>query len=178
MVEILITLVVMTVLLTLGTVGVRSTLVNARDAERQEDISVLARGLELYYDKGGIDGSTKGSYPSYNELWNGAINVGKSLTPYSIGSSDANWRSPSNKGIKLLCIFESPSGYWATQPGCETPGITSGITSRLTPDTYGYEPIDTNGNHCYNPGLCPKYNLYWIDEASGALKVHKSRHQR
>lgn len=174
-VEILVTLVIMTVLLTLGVVGMRSTLANARDAERQEDISVLARGFELYY-KRGLNGNTQGSYPSYNEFWNGAVMAGKPLAPYSIGSSDANWWSPTGGNFEMICIFRSPSGYWPTQPGCEAPGNDTTIRNQISPDKYGYEAIQANGIHCYNAGWCARFNLYWIDE-NGALKVYKSKHR-
>jgi len=177
-VELLITLVVMTILLTLGVVSVRSSLVSARDAEREEDISVLARGFELFYDRG-LNGSTPGSYPAYNEFWNNVVMAGKPWAPYSIGSSEVNWKSPTggNAGFEMICIFRSPSGYWATQPGCEAPGNLTQVKNQISPDKYGYEAVQSNGIYCYNAGACSQFTLYWIDEESGQLKVYKSKHR-
>ena len=44
-VEILVTLVVMAIILTLGTVNLRSSLANGRDSERKSDIESITRGL-------------------------------------------------------------------------------------------------------------------------------------
>ena len=183
-VELLITLVIMTILLTLGVVSVRSTLINARDSERKEDISVLARGLELYYDKG-LNGSIPGTYPGYNDLWYGAIygtNL-KPITTYAPGSSLANWKTPNDGGTEMICIFRSPSGLWPTAPGCESPGNQTTAQNQISPDKYGYESLRRDGAFCYVPNpaspnsMCTSFNLYWIDEASGQLKVYKSKHR-
>ncbi len=173
-VEVLVTLVIMTTLLALGTVGVRSSMVNARDSERKQDIEILARGFERFYDKGGLQGDKLGSYPSYNDIYNAARK-----TPYSIGSTNASWLSPSGSGVELICIFRSPSGFWPTVPGCETPSNLTTVRTQISPDKYGYEAIQSNGAFCYGgpSETCSTFKLYWIEEVSGDLKIYKSKHQ-
>lgn len=175
-VEVLVTLVVIAILLGLGTVGLRSTLVNGRDAERKTDAETIARGFETFYDRG-ITGKQRGYYPSFNELWNEVANGSKTYPDFSPGSSQASFTSPSgSNGIVLICIFQSPSGYWSTQPGCETPGVETKIRSSIAGDYYGYEPINSSGGHCYNAD-CTSFNLYWINEGDSSLNKISSKHQ-
>lgn len=176
-VEILVTLVVIAILLGLGTVGLRATLVNGRDSERKADAETIARGLEQFYTYG-VAGYSKGHYPSLNEFWNDVVTGSKSYTDLTPGTSMAAFTSPSdNKGLILLCIFQSPSAYWTTQPGCEAPGNASKIRSSISSDWYGYEPLTPSGAHCYNASDCVAFNLYWFSEAENDIKKISSRHQ-
>jgi prepilin-type N-terminal cleavage/methylation domain-containing protein len=172
-VEILVTLVVLSILLTLGVVGLQSSLAHGRDSERKSDIETLARGFERFYEEG-LDGSIPGSYPSYNELWN----TTRPWRDFSFGSSDSAFRTPTNGSTELVCIFKSPSPYWSTESGCEAPANLVKIKSELSPDKYGYEATQNGGTvHCYAAGDCTGFNLYWIDEVTGDVKVLKSKHR-
>ena len=55
LIEVLVTLVIMTLLLSLGMVALNSGRVQTRDAERKSDIETIARGLENYYNDGDPD---------------------------------------------------------------------------------------------------------------------------
>ena len=120
-VEVLVTLVVISILLGLGTVGLRSTLANGRDAERRADIETIARGLEARYDKGSSfnwredtnsDGTpdtdrtttyTAGSYPGSNELWDTRFWYNRAgISDILPGVTEAAWRSPSNEGTGAI----------------------------------------------------------------------------
>jgi prepilin-type N-terminal cleavage/methylation domain-containing protein len=201
-VEVLITLTIMAILFGLGTVGLRSSLANARDAERLSDIQTIARGLEQRYDttysynwtedtnSDGIPDTPRtttwnaGSYPGNNELWDtffwtGHARVGEVLP----GVTDAARTSPSGLGMGGVCIF------WFWNADCDTAEKDSVIQGSFSDgnggwkDIYVYEFIGANGNYC-NVDDCTRYNLYWISETDKTvfkgipgLKVWKSKHQ-
>lgn len=173
LIELLITVSVMVVLMTLAVVGVRSTQANARDTERKTDIENIARGLEQLYKNGG-NGVAAGTYPGHNNFY---YDIGTNTwESYAPGSSKASFTSPSGTyGLLLICIFENPSGYWSTGPGCDKPGNTVRITSLLSPDKYGYEPLDAAGALCYAD--CVNFKLYWLSEVDGQLKSLKSKNR-
>lgn len=201
-VEVLVTLVVISILLGLGTVGLRSTLANARDAERKSDIEVIARALEARYNKGSTytwmedtngDGTPElqtathpaGTYPGNNELWDtiywsNRARIGEILP----GVSDAAVNSPSNERITSPCIF-----YMWNLPACDAAEKDSNIQAQFSngsggwKDIYIYEFIGPNGGYC-NVNECTRYNLYWISETDPTvykgipgLKVWKSKHR-
>ena len=63
-VELIITITIMSILLALGVVNLTSTQINARDSERKTDIENISLHLETYYNSG-TDGSIViGRYPS------------------------------------------------------------------------------------------------------------------
>jgi len=175
-IEILVTVTVMVILMTLGVVSIRSTQANARDEERKSDVETIARGLEQFYQKGG-NTVQPGTYPGHSQLWNGPA-YGQTYTweSYAPGASKATFTSPSGiYGLGLICIFGSPSGYWSTVSGCETPGNMTKIRASLEPDRYGYEPLYANGALCYDN--CKSFTLYWISEVDGQVKTLKSRNR-
>ena len=63
-VELVITIAIMGILLTLAVVNVTSTQVNARDVERVSDVESIASHLETVYKTDIIGGSAAGRYPS------------------------------------------------------------------------------------------------------------------
>lgn len=203
-VEVLVTLVVISILLGLGTVGLRSTLANGRDAERRADIETIARGLEARYDKGSSfnwredtngDGTpdtnrtttyAPGSYPGNNELWETIFWEGRaSYSDILPGVTTAAWKSPSNESTDAACFFYM---FASEQPRCDAAEKDTTIQGYFSngsggwKDKYLYEFIGANGGYC-NIGDCVRYNLYWISETDKTvfkgipgLKVWKSKH--
>ena len=191
-VEVLVGLVIMTVLLTLGTLGVRASLENARDAERQSDIETFARGLEIRYRKGnsyswGSGSATwsPGTYPGNNELWDWTWHKRFSISQIAPGASDAAIRSPSGEYINSICYF-----YWDSSNAsrCSSVESAANIQEYFSngnggwKDKYMYEFIGPDNKYCISD--CTRYNLYWISETDKTvykgipgLKVWKSKHQ-
>lgn len=201
-VEVLVTLTIMAILLGLGTVGLRSSLANARDAERLSDIKVMARGLEQRYDRSysynwtedtnsdGIPDTPRtttwnaGSYPGNNELWDTVMWSQRARVSEVLpGVTDAAVRSPSNVYWGAYCIF------WFWNADCDVAEKDTNIQSAFSDgnggwiDKYLYEFIGANGGYC-NIDDCVRYNLYWISETDKTvykgipgLKVWKSKHQ-
>lgn len=187
-VEVLITLIIMAILLTLGTIGIRSSLVNARDAERQSDIEIIARGLEEYYKRGHpyyIAGPTKGSYPGSNTM---------------IAMSGAGWcdtayfKNPSQAALYSVCrryhseALPGVSDAALTAPDRSGPElanpwlvdqaeIPNWINTAINEGKYVYLPLTETGAHCYSDTSCPRYELYYKKEATGEKITVKSKHK-
>lgn len=193
-VEVLITLVIMTVLLALGTIGIRGSLANARDAERRSDIETIARGLEIRYKKGNSyswDGGSAsathpaGSYPGNEEMWNWLWYRRTGAAQVAPGTSEAAIKTPSGSGINSICFF-----YWTPEvvPNCDSIERDANIQGFFSDgnggwtDRYMYEFIGPDNKYCVSG--CTGYNLYWISETDKTvykgipgLKVWRSKHR-
>lgn len=172
-VEILITLVVMTVLLTLGVFAVRGSLVNARDAERAEDIAAIARGLEIYYKRGNPyyigGGTTKGTYPGANSII-GITGAGWCDSAYFKNAAQAalysvckNYTIDALPGTTLAALI--PPNYTSQQlanPWLTTDSgrgdqlINTAMMNDLDAGKYVYKPMESsNLGLCYSHGSDP-----------------------
>lgn len=203
-VEILVTLVILAILLTLGTVGMRSVIANGRDSERSSDITTISRAFELRYSQGnstfvaspGYESLLrKGGYPGIAEMLYGmgypkgefspsSLSGGRENLYKALSISKAAMTTPSGNEIEIMCYnFNAPCGSPA--PAEDTAKIAAVFSGNA--DRYVYEPIDVNGNVCnldFQYGECVRYNLYWISETDPAvnmgiagLKVLRSKHQ-
>jgi prepilin-type N-terminal cleavage/methylation domain-containing protein len=201
-VEVLITLVILTILLGLGTAGLRSSLANGRDAERKADTETLARALETRYINGNSrqalpvppapgnwpdpERRGKGFYPGVNEFLHTEGNQRNDFVPQQIvggyisenlpGASVASLTSPSGIQINHVCTY-------ICQPAGDNAQLASAYGSPVQ-DKYLYEPFDRNGSICSN-GDCVGFTLYWISEVDRTvvkgipgLKIIKSKHQQ
>jgi prepilin-type N-terminal cleavage/methylation domain-containing protein len=189
-VEVLVTLVIMAILVGLGTVGLRATLANGRDAERKDDIETIARGLELYYAKGNpfyIAGESKGGYPGSNDKIHIDGTGWCDMAYFKNAAAQANYST-----------CRPGDGYWSevfgvsdaaqTPPGMTTRNvwnpwlvnqadIPSRITTELNNGKYVYLPLNDDGSHCYDVA-CRKYELYYKKETTGEVVIVKSKHQQ
>lgn len=184
-VEVLITLVIMSILLALGVVGMRGVQANARDEERRIDVDIIARGLESYYNSGNpktFTYGTKGTYPGANEvhfMW-GACTVHGGDAGYlpSVcgpdyfyqalpGLSDAATTSPDGKGISNAWLFGERNPVEI---------MNDTIVTRINDGHYVYKPMNASDyGACYN--ACPRYALIYKKETTGETVIIKSRHQ-
>lgn len=189
-VEVLVTLVIMAILMGLGTVGLRATLANGRDAERQTDIETIARGLEVYYTRGNpfyIAGTTKGSYPGSN------MKIHIDGTGWCAA---APFYNESQQALYNTC--RPGDGYWSeafgvsdaaltppnkTEPALWNPWlvgdaeIPARTTTELNNGNYVYMPFTANDTHCYED-TCPKFELYYKKETTGEVVTVRSKHQQ
>lgn len=176
-VEVLVTMVVIAILLGLGTVGLRGSLANARDAERQADIETIARGLEQRYnrsysytwvDGNGVTQTSRfgpGDYPGASESWDVFFYWGRAPIATALpGVSHQAWHAPS--GLSTVggsCIL-----YAYSQPKCDVAEKPSNIQEAFANgsggwrDVYLYEFVGKDGRYCN--GDCTRYNLYWLSE--------------
>lgn len=201
-VEVLITLVIMAILLTLGVVSLRGMQANARDKERQTDIETMARGLERRYNEGnpvavhttngvgqpvaaGERDTDPGRYPSTLEMWQAiGFNVGTYtpsqpgayLTKLMPGVSDAATEPPTPAGwLDVICIGSGCDGKTPESASALDPHF--GPSTGTTTDKYVYEPLTASGAFCGSEVECVRFNLYWYSEVSNSVQKVKSKHQ-
>ncbi len=187
-VEILITLIIIGILVGLGTVGLRSTLVNGRDAERKADVETIARGLESYYNKGNqyvIGSTTKGTYPGGGDMahMNGhnMCDGSGNNSYYVTGKCNipGGWVTEGLPGTTKSSITPPGSGLVAdipTQWYCDD----SCLNGYVATGYYVYRPYnaansaDPTGNCFWN---CTRYEIWYREEATGQTIKVKSKHQ-
>lgn len=178
LVELLVTMTIVVILLTLTVASLRTSQATARDEERKTDIEALARGLEQRYINGNGRATSadiqKGAYPGINEMLHGLGWDRSGYTPQQIvggympdllpGVSQANLTPPGGT-FNISCI-------WACQPA-ETQSYIDSVT---TINNYVYEPIDSSGNVC-SGNSCVRFNLYYRTEQDSVVHKVMSNHQ-
>jgi prepilin-type N-terminal cleavage/methylation domain-containing protein len=166
-VELIITITIMGILLTLAVVNLSATQVGARDNERKADIEAIASNLEAFYTGGRDDTIDFSRYPS----------TGIVGTETSIKTSlrDANLKSflpPGATSVNLTFLASTNTG---TAPSIQT---EVGVQPQPTKDTYIYQPIKSDGAVC-TPGNvdCRKFNLFYKLEADNTVYRITSKNQ-
>ena len=199
LIELMITMVIITLLLVVAVVSLRSTQADARDAERRSDVETIARGLENRYNRGTIsaganpsgcnegDGScsttmTAPGYPSITEMNNvkagqvefGTSGLGDFTTENLPGTSRESLRAPGDGRLVTICGDGGAS--------CGTPENMTAVTTALGPNkaNYVYEPITRDGTLCQEFRFeysCARFNLYYFSETKNAIQTIRSKHQ-
>lgn len=180
-VEVLITLVIMAILLTLGVVSLRGMQANARDKERQTDIETIARGLERYYNEGNphaVGYESRGTYPGANEFihifgwdWCGNAEISAKLNPCFIQGGYSSEALPGTS----KAAFTSPDGQEIVSSWLAS---DTDINNALLAGKYVYKPIGSSGSGtCYDFGLCARYELMYRRETDGQIITVDSKHQ-
>lgn len=160
-VELVITISIMAILLTLAVVNLVDTQVSSRDAERKADIESLQLYLEDFSRNDSDWGANIGLYPSIN-LPNGTVDFMRDTL----------------RDIDMKVLMA---------PGVNDPKLTfkaatnnlqnvTDILPKPTVSEYIYQPIDSNGNLC-NSTDCRKYNLYYRLEADNTVYMVTSKNQ-
>jgi prepilin-type N-terminal cleavage/methylation domain-containing protein len=159
LVELLITMTVMTILLVLAVVNLRSNEANARDEERKTDVSNIAKQLESYYEAG-TDTNDPGVYPPTADV-NTEAEVKAALpdlNPKSLRAPDVADSSPMSFTV-------------ATTNATQTPSV----------NTYVYQPLRSDGSLCdtFDFGAteeCQRFIIYYTLETTGTQTI-TSKHQ-
>jgi len=166
-VEIIITITIMGILLSLTVVTLGNNQLRARDEERKADIESIALNIESYYRnvQEGIFMSG-GTYP-------GTAYITPSSIPVILPDIDP-------KSVRT-------PGVTADQPASLIPATnatqtTSGVSPQPTISTYVYQPITQAGAICDDPfmittGECRKFNLYYMLEADNSIHMVTSKNQ-
>ena len=154
LVELLVTISVMVILLTLGTVALTGYQVNARDEERTTDIGVITKQLEAYYN-------TNGEYPA-TDVMNTESAVDSTLPDVD----------PRALRDPLTPTTATMSFTVATNTSVPTIGSLNGGK------TYIYQPLTSTNALCNISTLeCRKFNLYYTLETDLTVKTITSKHQ-
>lgn len=194
-IELVVVMVIMAILLTLAGFSINGAQANARDSQRNTDISIISRGLETRYKEGdayanGPSGYVvAGSYPDINEM---ASIIGQTVTGFSPSQSGGYSNNalpgtavedftPPGVGGGAYAGFTIVTCSGSSTSVCTTPANDSASTgstwgNSVTKDKFYYEPIDANGNIC-RATTCVRYNLYWRTEVDNQAHILRSKHQ-
>ncbi len=168
-VELLITITIMGILLTLVIVNVNSSQVSARDAERKSDIEAIAIALETYRDTDNDGGD--GSFVMSGQTYPGTSYISNDTTFKQI-LPDLDPKLVRAPGVT---VDEPKSLKVATNPT----QTTGGVLPSPTPSTYVYQPLTSTNALCVNAASteCRKFNLYYMLEGDGIVYMITSKHQ-
>jgi prepilin-type N-terminal cleavage/methylation domain-containing protein len=157
-VEIIVTITIMGILLTLAVVGVGATQQQARDNERVADVEAFAAHLESFYRTGKDSNSRLNRYPSTGLIDSGVSSITTNL-----------------RDIDLKSVMA---------PGVTDPLVTLKIASTNslsqtpTKDEYIYQPLQGDGTLCTGSSQdCRKYYIYYFLEGDSTVHVYSSKNQ-
>ncbi len=166
-VEIVITVAIMGILLTLAVVGLNATQANSRDAERKGDAENTVLNLEGFYSNQDPDiPFSGGGYPGTTQVSGSQITATlPSLDLKNVTSPT----TPEDGDISLVAATNAdptPEGI-LPQPSASN-------------DVYVYQPFTVNDTLCTSPstqGECRRFNLFYFQETTNTVEVITSKHQ-
>lgn len=172
-IELIVTITVMVILMTIVTVRLVSTQAHARDEEREIDITTIAKGLEVYYQNGSSKASIpKGYYPGGQQIQDAAA---ESLPFGSLleGVGKDSFQAPRREINTSFGV--DPVRVKGTNPD----GSYSDAQARSLLATYPYlyQPLKRDNTFCINYSDCVKFNLYYLSEADDTVHIVRSKHQ-
>ena len=170
--EIIITITIMSVLMLLSTVAFNSTMVSSRDSKRKEDVTTLALQIESYYNSGNDNDSTIGQYPSVdptNPLTDGDKTTNSNETSMLRNLDVVNLVAPSSTANVLSSLI----------PAANAVQTVAGVLPQPTISEYVYQPIASDGTLCDDISTknCTKFNIYYMTESDNTVMMVTSRHQ-
>ena len=195
LVELMITMVIMVILTTLAVVITGSIQTQARDNEREQDIQMLARGLEIRYTKlsaytipSNTPGNppqkisvSQGKYPGDNEMWQWGWYRSIPNNNIFVGASDEAIMSPSGERLGYVCPLAGLDTEADPLKKCDTGEKPYNIKKAFTNsdgslrDIYLYESTTYDKRYCNNDPVwngaddCTRFNLYWISETDKTI---------
>ncbi len=156
-VELIITITIMGILLTLAVVNLTSTQVSARDTERRIDVETISNNLESFYKNGVPSSTTIGRYPSLFLVSNGETSVKSLLLDIDLKSATA----PGATSVATSFVA-------ATNASAQTPTVTQ----------YIYQPLKADGTLCGSEAEeCRKFNIYYRLETDNSIQKVTSKNQ-
>lgn len=162
-VELIITITVMGILLTLAVVGMNASQVNARDSERVADIESLSTQIEGFYANGSGSATFVGRYPS-----TGLLNNGETSLKFNLPDIDPKVAIPPGSA-------DVATGFIVATNAVET---VAGVAPQPTTGQYVYQPIATGDTLCTSGAQeCRRFNLYYRLEKDNTVYKVTSKHQ-
>ena len=166
-VELIITITIMGILLTLAVVNLNASQANARDAERRGDVEALALNIENYYNN-----------QDPNLFMSGGTYLGSSY----LNDSEVKQFLPDLDAKSTHAPGADVSGPISVTPATNSIATTSGVQPlpSKSNDVYVYQPLTASGALCVDPfidGDCRKFNIYYFQEVSGKVEVITSKKQ-
>jgi prepilin-type N-terminal cleavage/methylation domain-containing protein len=158
-VELIITLTIMAILMSLAVVNLTSTLAKGRDEERRTDVSNIILYQETAYNR-----STTKTY-----FTNTAA-----LTPGTNATVEAWYQNLDRNNLRAPGVAASTYSVVAASNNVQT---TGGVMPQPTNTTYVYQPIENDGTVCNTVNACRKFNIYYREESTGTIVMMTSRSQ-
>lgn len=155
-VELIITLTIMAILMTLATVNLSSSLANGRDVERRTDVMNIILFQETAYNR-----STTRSY-----FHNASVATPALIEAYYQNIDRDNLRAPGVVSPNYSLVIAA-----------NTTQTAAGVSPQPTNTTYVYQPIETGGIICNDSASCRKFNIYYREESTGTTIMMTSRNQ-
>lgn len=167
-VELILTITIMAVLMTVAVVGLRSTQANGRDVERKSDTDIIARSLEQFYISTSSTGEAVGRY------------IGTSaVTVSTLGSL-----MPDLSQDALHAPQIATTDPISLVPATNAVQTAAGVSPQPTTSTYVYQPLTYNsGTSTYSlctnhlTTECRKFNLYYRLEKTADIQMIVSKQQ-
>jgi type II secretory pathway pseudopilin PulG len=156
-VELIITLCIMVILVTLSTVQLLGSLAEARDEERRTDVMNIITFQEGAYNR------NNGVYFPDNSATTTPL-----IEAYYTNVDRDNLRAP---GV----VAPNYSLVEATN----TTQTAAGVTPRPTKTTYVYQSLTNTGTECKTPATsaCRKFNIYYLQETDDTVQMLSSKNQ-
>lgn len=173
LVELIITITVMVILMTLAVASIRSSQVQARDNERKSDVENIARQLDSLYTTGvnftysGTPMSIKGAYPSVMHLGNAGVRAVVLVEIPQATQIDPKKATPAES------FFVATNN----RTGLDASNAATAVAPFPGEDTpYVYQALKDDGTLCSNTEECTRFFLYYYQEASPTPGVVESRY--
>ena len=158
-VELVITLTIMAILMSLAVVNLSDTLAKGRDQERKTDVNNIIIFQEAAYNR-----STTRSY-----FTNTAA-----LSPGTTSTIDSWYQNIDRNNLRAP---GAAAGTYSVVAASNTTQTATGVFPQPTNTTYVYQPIETDGSVCDTVGACRKFNIYYREESTGNVVMTTSRSQ-
>ena len=167
LIEIVITITILTILVALAIVSMNASQIESRDAERRSDVEAIAMQFEMYYQNASPDQlMSGGSYPGQ-----GYVNESELKSTIAPEADPQIFRAPGIKNNKPISIVGATNASEST----------TFVSPQPTPTTYVYQAISANGTSlCHDPFIsepCRRFNLYYFQEKDGTIQRVRSKNQ-
>ena len=155
-VELVITLTIMVILITLATVNLTSSLANGRDTERLTDVQNI-----ITYQEGMYSRNSASYFPT--------AATGAGATAFYTTINTNNLRAPDASSSTISLVAAT-----------NTTQTTAGVRPIPTIDTYVYQPLTSSNTLCTSsvqPWQCRKFNIYYMKESDKSIVKLMSKNQ-
>lgn len=154
-VELLVTLTIMVILITLATVNLMDSLTGGRDVERESDVQNIISFQEGLYERNSASYFPTSAVAAGADAWYPNIDKNNLRAPGVV--------SPANSLVAATNTVQT----------------TSGVLPQPTTTTYVYQPLTKDGLICGPAlmGYCRKFNIYFLRESDGVVVMLSSKNQ-
>lgn len=168
-VELIITITIVGILLTVAFVGLGASQIAGRDDERTSDVETIATYLETFYNQGGVNDSITEYVAAYPAIYS---MTSETTIKESLAGIDT-------KSLLAPGTTDISSSFLMASNNSQNP---ANVSPSPTIHTYVYQPLNKYGDLCLypsppSPDECRKFNLYYRLEVDNSIQKITSKHQ-